>query len=78
MLSETLDAKPVWGIFVRSELTWTVPWGPHCGINYEFNARPRPVQVFVLCIPEALPIESFAASWGDMTHVEQTAHGRTL
>ena len=46
-------------LFVSAQAVFTVPWGPHCGILFRFNAEPSAIQGLIMCVPKSLPLELF-------------------
>ena len=51
---------------------FTVPFGPHYGFLFSFNARPRATKGLVQCIPKPLPMNQFVSVWQEASTADKS------
>ncbi len=50
-------------MYIDSKLVTDVPFSPHFGLRFSSYGSPRAVHGRVLCVPKALPMDSFVDKW---------------
>jgi hypothetical protein len=54
-----------------------VPWSPHYGFFVGINKKPRKLTSRVLCVPKALPLETFKLNWDELDDTAQVSMWNT-
>ena len=66
-----LISRVILGIVKSLKIDSAVAFAPHFGLELVSHTRPLEITGPVLCIPKALPLESFNSSWADLDSEQQ-------
>ena len=71
IIDYVLISRSIFGIVKSFKIDSAVAFAPHFGLDLICHTRPLEVKGRVLCIPKALPLESFNKKWAELDEAQQ-------